>query len=68
MMENLTRENLYAYLLTVKNGAREKNKKVELARVSEEQMIKYSMREGTARLAEELIRRYGLDISENSFK
>ena len=64
-MNELTRDSLYTYLLAVKNGVREKNKEVELARASEEAIMKYSMREGTARLAEELIRRYGLDVGEN---
>jgi hypothetical protein len=27
--------------------------------------MKYTIREGTARLADELIRRYGLDVGEN---
>jgi hypothetical protein len=35
---------------------------VELARESEEAIMKYSMREETARLADGLIRRYGLDV------
>jgi hypothetical protein len=64
-MENLTIENLYTYPLSLKNGARKKNKEVDLARVSEEEMMKYSVWEGTARLADELIRRYGLDVSED---
>ena len=63
-MEDLTREALYTYLLAVKNGAREKNKGTDLARASEETMIKYSMREGAVRIADDLIRRFGLDAEK----
>jgi len=65
MMQELTRDSRYTYLLAVKNGVKEKNEKVDLGKASQDEFCEYTMREGTSRLADELIRRYGLDVGEN---
>ncbi len=64
-MEELTRQDLYKYLRTVQKAVQIKNARVEPARISEEEWADFCMREGAARLAEELIRRYGLTVSDN---
>jgi hypothetical protein len=64
-MGSLTRDSLYTYILAVKSGAREKNGEVDLGKASQDESCEYTMREGTARLADELIRRYGLDVGDN---
>jgi hypothetical protein len=65
MMDELTRDSLYTYLLAVKSGAKDKNASVDLGKASQDEFCEYTMREGTARLADELIRRYGLDVGDN---
>ncbi|MDB4285507.1 hypothetical protein N9903_01205 [bacterium] len=65
MMEKLTRANLYEYLLTIKKAASIQNAKVDPKTMSEKEWAEFCMRDGAARLADELIRRYGLDVSEN---
>ena len=64
-MEKLTRENLYRYLLTVKEAARIQNADVDPKKISEEEWAILCMREGAARLAQEIINRYGMAVSEN---
>jgi len=64
-MGSLARDSLYTYILAVKSGAREKNGEVDLGKASQDEFCEYTMREGTARLADELIRRYGLDVGDN---
>ena len=64
-MEELTRQDLYKYLRTVQRAVQIKNSHVEPARISEEEWADFCMREGASRLAEELIRRYGLTVPDN---
>jgi hypothetical protein len=64
-MENLTRQNLYKYLLTIQEAARIQTTKVDPKTMSEQSWAEFCMREGAARLATELIRRFGLGVSEN---
>jgi len=65
MMEDLARHNLYKYLLTVQEAARIQTTKVDPKTMSEQSWAEFCMREGAARLADEIIRRYGLDVGEN---
>jgi len=64
-MGNLTRQNLYKYLLTVQEAARIQTTRVDPKKISEQEWAEFCMREGAARLATELIRRFGLDVVEN---
>jgi len=64
-MEELTRQNLYKHLLMVQEAAKAQMTKVDPKAITEEEWAEFCMREGAARLASELTRRYGLDISEN---
>lgn len=64
-MEKLTHTNLYNYLLTIQKAARIQNAKVDPEKISEQEWAEYCMREGASRLAAEIIRRYGMEVSEN---
>jgi hypothetical protein len=64
-MEKLTRENLYRFLLTVKEAARIQNADVDPKEISEEEWAVLCMGEGAARLAQEIINRYGMADLEN---
>ena len=64
-MDKLTRANLYDYLLTIKKAASIQNAKVDPKTMSEQKWAEYCMRDGAARLADELIRQYGLDLSDS---
>jgi len=64
-MEELTRQNLLKYLRTVQKAAGIQNSGIDPKRISEEEWAEFCMREGASRLAEELIRRYGLKFSDN---
>lgn len=64
-MEELTRQNLYKYLRTVQKAVQIKNADVDPARISEEEWADFCMREGASRLAEELIQKYALAVSDN---
>jgi hypothetical protein len=65
IMEKITRTNLYNYLLMIKKAASIQNAKVDPKTMNEQEWAEFCMRDGAARLADELIRRYGLDVSEN---
>ena len=65
MMEELTRQNLLKYLLTVQKATGIQNAGIDPKKISEEEWAEFCMREGASRLAEELIRRYGLKFSDN---
>ena len=64
-MEKFTRQNLYKYLLMVQETAKAQTTKVDPKAISEQEWAEFCMREGAARLADELVRRFGLDIGEN---
>ena len=64
-MGNLTRQNLYKYLLTVQEAARIQTTRVDPKKISEQEWAEFCMRDGAARLAEEIIRKYGLAVPEN---
>ena len=64
-MDKFTKHDLYKYLLMVQEAAKIQMTKVDPKAITEEEWAEFCMREGAARLASELIRRYGLDVSEN---
>ena len=64
-MGKLTRTNLCGYLLMVKKAASIQNAKVDPGKMTEQQWAEYCLRDGAAGLADELIRRYGLDLSDS---
>jgi hypothetical protein len=65
MMEELNRQNLHKYLRMVQEVAKAQTTKVDPKKISEQDWAEFCMREGAARLADELIRRFGLDVSDN---
>jgi len=64
-MEDLTRQDLFRYLRSVQKAVSVRNAGVEPEKITEEEWAEFCMREGTGRLAAELIKRYGLDLPEN---
>ena len=65
MMEEYTRKDLYEYLVAVRQAVKVKNKDVDPKTISEEEWADFCMREGAARLAEEIIQRFGLAMMDN---
>ena len=64
-MEELSRLNLLQYLRSIQKATEIQNSKVEPEKMTEQEWAEFCMRDGAARLAEEIIRRYGLAVSEN---
>ncbi|GAH08509.1 unnamed protein product [marine sediment metagenome] len=64
-MDKLSRHNLPQYLRSIQKASGIQNSKVEPEKMTEQEWAEFCMRDGAARLAEEVIRRYGLDVSEN---
>jgi len=64
-MEKLSRHNLLQYLRSIQKATEIQNSKVEPGKMTEEEWAEFCMRDGAARLAEEIIRKYGLAVPEN---
>ena len=64
-MREFSKDDLFRYLKSVQKAASVLNADIEPEKITEEQWAEFCMREGAARLASELLKRYGLDIPEN---
>ena len=64
-MEKLTSLSLLQYLRSVQKAAEIQNAKVEPGKMTEQEWAEFCMRDGASRLADEIIVRYGLEVSEN---
>lgn len=64
-MEENTRKDLYEYLLAIQKAVKVKNRDVDPKAMSEEEWADFCMREGAARLAGEIIQRFGLTMMDN---
>jgi len=64
-MDKLSQHNLLQYLRSIQKATEIQNSKVDPEKMTEQEWAEFCMRDGAARLAEEIINRYGLDMSEN---